>query len=240
MMNAFASKHATLLWLTFTLLTYLAASRLYQRSGRNPWLIPVIPGVSLIVLVLIASDTPYPVYFESTRFIHFFVGPVIVGLAIPLFHQIQRLKKIWLPISVALFAGSSAAILSGWLIAWVFGGSAVTLISLSGKSATMPIAMALAGQFDGLVPIAAMSVALTGIAGIIMARPLLNLLGIRDPAVRGFSLGLTAHALGTARALQHDETAGAYAALGMALNGLATALLVPALIYLSRYLGFFA
>ena len=196
--------------------------------------------MTVIVLALALSDTPYPVYFDSTRLIHFFVGPVIVGLAIPLFHQIKHLKATWLPISVALLAGSCAAILSGLLIAWAFGGSQVTLISLAGKSATMPIAMALAGQFDGLVPLAAVSVALTGIAGILMARPLLNLMGIRDPAVRGFSLGLTAHALGTARALQHDETAGAYAALGMALNGLATALLVPMIFYVCRYLGFFA
>lgn len=238
-MDLFASKHATLLWLSVTLLAYLAASRLYQRSGRNPWLIPVMPGVALIVLVLAASGTPYPVYFDSTRLIHFFVGPVIVGLAVPLFHQLQHLKKIWLPISVALLAGSAAAIVSAMAIAWAFGGSAVTMISVAGKSATMPIAMALTGQFHGLVPLAAVAVALTGIAGILMARPLLNLMGITDPAVRGFSLGLTAHALGTARALQVNETAGAYAALGMALNGLATAVLVPAVFYLCHQLGFF-
>ena len=96
----------------------------------------------------------------------------------------------------------------------------------------MPIAMALAERFNGIVALAAVAVAVTGIGGTIMARPLLNMLGIQDPAVRGFSLGLTAHAIGTARAMQTSETAGAFAALAMALNGVATALIMPLLFWL--------
>lgn len=234
---SFASAHAPLLWLMLTLAAYLAALWLYQRSGRNPLLIPVMTGVAILITLLTASSTPYPVYFEATRFIHFLVGPVIVALAVPLFHQIRRLRQIWLPITVALLVGSSVAIGSSLLIAWALGGSPATMISLAGKSATMPIAMALAGKFNGVVPLAAVAVALTGIVGIVIARPLLNVMGIHDPAVRGFSVGLTAHALGTARALQHDETAGAFAALGMALNGVATALLVPAILVLLHAKG---
>jgi putative effector of murein hydrolase len=80
-------------------------------------------------------------------------------------------------------------------------------------------------------------VAITGIVGTIMARPLLNLFRIHDPAVRGFSIGLTAHAIGTARAMQHSDGAGAFAALAMALNGVATALLVPLIFWLFRQAG---
>jgi len=87
--------------------------------------------------------------------------------------------------------------------------------------------MAVAERFGGLPSLAAAAVAVTGIAGTIMARPLLNALRIDDPMVRGFSVGITAHAIGTARALQVHETAGAFAALAMGLNGIATALLMP-------------
>lgn len=224
-------------WLVLTLLAYLAAQAIYQRSGRNPLLIPVLTGVALVTLVLKLSDTPYPVYYEGTRFIHFLVGPVIVALAVPLYHQLHRLKASWLPITIALLAGSVAGVLSGVLIAWALGGSATIMISLSGKSATMPIAMALADKFHGVVALAAVSVFLAGFAGIVLGRPLLDLLRVRDPAVRGFSIGLTAHALGTARAIQHNETAGAFAALGMALNGVATPLLAPLLFHGCRALG---
>lgn len=226
-----------LLWTVLTLLVYLGAQALYQRSGRNSLLLPVATGVSGVIILLQITGTSYPVYFDGTRLIHFFVGPVIVALAVPLFHQLRRLKAQWLPIGVATLAGSTAGIFSGIVIAWALGASDVTLISLAGKSATMPIAMALADKFHGLIAIAAVSVFLAGFGGVVVARPLLNLLGVKDPAVRGFSLGLTAHALGTARALQHNETAGAFAALGMALNGVVTPLLLPLLLWASHWLG---
>lgn len=226
-----------LLWSALTLLVYLGALALYQRSGRNPLLLPVATGVTAVILLLKLTDTPYPVYFDGTRLFHFFVGPVIVALAVPLYHQLARLKAYWLPLGIATLVGSTVGILSGVLIAWALGGSEATMISIAGKSATMPIAMALADKFHGLVAIAAVSVFLAGFGGVVMARPLLNLLRVNDPAVRGFSLGLTAHALGTARALQHNETAGAFAALGMALNGVATPLLLPLLFWAAHWLG---
>lgn len=223
---------STMLWVTVTLLVYLASAWLYFRSGRNPFLIPVLTAVAVLIVIMRMTDTSYPVYFEGTKFIHFFVGPVIVALAVPLYSQINRLRKVWLPVTVALLVGSSTAILSAVMVAWALDGSVSTLISLAPKSATMPIAMALAERFNGLVALAAVAVAVTGIGGTIIARPLLNMLGIKDPAVRGFSLGLTAHAIGTARAMQANETAGAFAALAMALNGVATAVIMPLLFWL--------
>lgn len=226
-----------LLWSALTLLVYLGALALYQRSGRNPLLLPVATGVSVVILLLKLTGTPYAAYLDGTRLFHFFVGPVIVALAVPLYHQLPRLKAHWFPLLVATVIGSTAGILSGVLIAWALGGSEVTMISVAGKSATMPIAMALADKFHGLVAIAAVSVFLAGFGGVVIARPLLNLLRVQDPAVRGFSLGLTAHALGTARALQHNETAGAFAALGMAMNGVATPLLLPLLFWAMHQAG---
>jgi len=224
-------------WITLSLLVYLAAMWLFRRSGKNMFLIPVLTGVTATIVILKLTGTAYPVYFEGTRFIHFFVGPVIVALAVPLYKQLARLREIWFPVTVALIAGSTAAILSAVLVGWMLGASNATLISLAPKSATMPIAMALAERLEGVVALAAVAVAITGIVGAIMARPLLNLIGVQDPAVRGFSLGLTAHAIGVWRALQHSETAGAFSALAMALNGVVTALLVPLLFWLFRVTG---
>ncbi len=226
-----------LLWSALTLLAYLAALKLYQKSGRNPLLLPAATGVIVIILLLKLTGTPYAAYHDGTRLFHFFVGPVIVALAVPLYQQLARLKAHWFPLCVATVVGSVVGILSGVLIAWALGGSEVTMLSIAGKSATMPIAMALADKFHGLVAIAAVSVFLAGFGGVVMARPLLNLLRIQDPAVRGFSIGLTSHALGTARALQHNETAGAFAALGMALNGVVTPLALPLLLWATHWLG---
>lgn len=221
-----------LLWLTVTLLAYFGATWLYRRCGATPFLIPVMTAVILIIAVLLITDTPYPTYFEGAKFVHFLIGPATVALAIPLYSQWERLKRMWLPISVALLVGSATAILSGMGIAWALGASRETMLSLAPKSATMPIAMAVAEGIGGLPSLAAVAVAITGVGGAIVARGLLNLARIEDPAVRGFAVGITAHAVGTARALQVNETAGAFSALAMGLNGIATAVLMPLILRL--------
>lgn len=221
-----------LLWLTLTVLAYLAAVWLYRRARMNPLLNPVMVAVTLIIGVLLLTDTPYPTYFDGAKFVHFLIGPATVALAIPLYTQLERLKRMWLPLSVALVVGSLTAITSAVGIAWALGGTRETLLALAPKSATMPIAMAVAEQIGGLPSLAAVAVALTGVAGAVMARSLLNLFRIEDPAVRGFAVGVSAHGIGTARAIQVNETAGAFSALAMGLNGVLTALLLPLLLKL--------
>ncbi len=226
-----------LLWLTITLLAYLGALALHRRSGNSPYVNPVLVAVAAIVSVLVVTRTPYETYFDGAKFVHFLIGPATVALAVPLASQIGRLRAMWLPLTVALAVGSVTAIASAVGIAWAFGASPEVLLSLAPKSATMPIALGAAEAIGGLPSLAAMGVAITGISGAIMARSLLDGLGVRDPAVRGFAVGITAHAIGTARAIQVNETAGAFSALAMGLNGVATAVLVPLLPWVLRTLG---
>lgn len=216
-----------LLWLTLTVLAYLAALWLYRRSEFNPLANPVLIAVAFIAVVLLATGTPYDTYFEGAKFVHFLIGPATVALAIPLYDQIGQIRRMWLPLAVALLVGSLTAIVSAIGIAAALGASPETWRSLAPKSATMPIAMGVAEKIGGVPALTAVAVAITGISGAIMVRGLLNLLRVEDPAVRGFAVGLTAHAIGTGRAMHYHETAGAFAALAMALNGVATAILVP-------------
>jgi len=224
-----------LLWLTITVLVYLGALLLRRLSGGNTLVNPVLFSVAALVCVLLFTGTPYPTYFEGAKFVHFLIGPATVALAVPLYSQLERLKRMWFPIGVALLVGSITAIVTAVAIARLLGASRESLLSLAPKSSTLPIAMAVAEQIGGVPSLAAMAVAATGIAGAIMATPLLNLLGFRDPAVRGFAVGITAHAIGTARALQVGTVNGAFAALALALNGIATAFAVPLLL---KTLGF--
>lgn len=221
-----------LLWLTITVLVYLGALALYRRSGLNPLVNPVLVSVAAIVTVLLLTRTPYPQYFEGAKFVHFLIGPATVALAIPLYNQLARLKRMAWPVGIALLSGCLTAIVSAVGIGWLLGATPETLRSLAPKSSTMPIAMGVAERIGGLPSLAAVAVAVTGISGAIMARSLFNLLKIQDPAVRGFAVGVASHAIGTARALQVHEQAGAFSALAMALNGIATALLVPLLLAL--------
>jgi predicted murein hydrolase (TIGR00659 family) len=226
-----------LLGLTLTLLAYQAAYWIYQRAAFNPLLNPVLLAILMLVAALQLTDTPYATYFDGAQFVHFLLGPATVALAVPLYLQFDKLKRLALPLVVALLAGSVTAIVSAVGIAWLLGASETTLLSLAPKSVTTPIAMGIAEKMGGIPSLAAVLVILTGVSGSVMAKYVLDGLRITDHGVRGFAVGIAAHGIGTARAFQVSEQAGAFAGLGMGMNGLMTAILAPLLLVLWRYYG---
>ena len=220
-----------LLGLTLTLLAYQAAVWIFHRSGQRAWANPVLIAIILITIFLSATGTPYLRYFEGAQFVHFLLGPATVALAIPLFAQWQRLRRLAFPLLVALLAGSATAAFSAVFVARALGASTATVYSLAPKSVTTPIAMGVAEQIGGLPSLTAVLVILTGIIGAIGFPTLFRLLRIRDHAAQGFAVGLAAHGLGTARAFMVSEEMGAFSALAMGLNGLLTAVLLPLLLH---------
>lgn len=216
-----------LMGLTLTLLAYQVAVWVYRRCGMSPWANPVAIAVALIIALLWATNTPYRTYFEGAQFVHFLLGPATVALALPLYTQFQKLKSMAGPLLVALVVGSLTAAGSAVAVGAVLGGSIATLKSLAPKSVTTPIAMGIAEKIGGLPSLTAVLVVTTGIIGAVAGRSILNLLKVDDPAVRGFATGVAAHGIGTARAFQESEVAGAFSALAMGLNGVLTAALLP-------------
>ena len=150
-----------------------------------------------------------------------------MALAIPLFRQFDRVRRSAAAVIASIVAGSVTAASSAVVIAWLLNGSRQTLISLAPKSVTAPVAMGIAEQLGGLPSLTAVLVISTGILGAIVGPYVLNLLGIEDPAARGLAMGTASHGIGTARAMQVSEVAGAFAGLAMGLNALATAMLLP-------------
>ena len=128
--------------------------------------------------------------------------------------------------------GAGVGVISAAGLAKALGLSAGTVASIAPKSVTAAIAMGISEQLGGTPPLTAVLVIATGILGAILITPLMNLIRVKDYAARGFAAGLAAHGIGTARALQVNEKAGAHAALAMGLNGLVTALLAPLLLML--------
>jgi predicted murein hydrolase (TIGR00659 family) len=219
-----------LLWLALTLLVYQLANYLYAQTESFPLLNPVLISVGILVMLLTVTDTPYSTYFDGAQFVHFLLGPATVALAIPLYNNIGRLKRVLLPLLGALVVGSAAGIVSAVGIGQLFGASTATLLSLAPKSVTTPIAMGVSEQVGGLPSLTAVFVILTGIIGAMFGKEVLDLLKIRDNSTRGFAIGLAAHGIGTARAFQINEETGAFAGLAIGLNGALTALLVPLIV----------
>ena len=216
-----------LLHLTMTLAAFQAGSWVYERAGRHPLLNPVLIAVVLVVAMLLATGTSYADYFAGAQFVHFLLGPATVALAIPLYRQFERVRKSGLAIAVSILTGSLTAIGSALGVGWLMGASRDTLISLAPKSVTAPVAMGISEQLGGLPSLTAVLVILTGIVGAMLGPLVLNLIGVRDWAARGLAMGTASHGIGTARALQVSEVAGAFSGLAMGLNALATAILLP-------------
>lgn len=215
-----------LLWLTLTLAAYVAGDALSRRLKRHPLANPVLLAGSLIVGVLLLTGTGYPAYFEGAQFVHFLLGPATVALAVPLWKNRALVRENLLPMAVALAAGSVAAALSAIAIAWSLGAPPAVLASIAPKSVTAPVAMELSKSLGGVPELTAILVIATGIIGALIVTPLMNALKITDFAARGFSAGVASHGIGTARAFQVSETAGAFAGIAMGLNAALTSFLV--------------
>lgn len=215
--------------LTLTLVAFQAASWLSEKAGGAPLLNPVFVSVVIVVAVLMLTDTPYGVYFEGAQFVHFLLGPATVALAVPLYRQWGRVRRSAVAIAASLLAGSLTAILTALGVVWAMGGGADLLASIAPKSVTAPVAMAIAKELGGLPSLTAVLVIATGMFGAMVGPAFLNLIGVKDWRARGLAIGAACHGIGTARALQVNQTAGAFSGLAMGLNALATALLLPLL-----------
>ncbi|MEM1272435.1 MAG: LrgB family protein [Pseudomonadota bacterium] len=216
-----------LLWLTLTLIAYLAGDAVSRWTGRAPLANPVLLAVLILAGILWMSETPYETYFEGAQFVHFLLGPATVALAAPLYANLALVRRAVLPLLAALLVGSVTAIASVVAIGRAFGLAPETLLSLAPKSATAPIAMGVSEAIGGAPSLTAVLVILTGIFGALIVTPMFDRLGFADFRARGFALGVAAHGIGTARAFQVNETAGSFAGLGMGLNAILTAILAP-------------
>ena len=220
-----------LTWLTVTFVAYLGAATVSKALRQTPLANPVLLSVVAVALVLTLTGTDYATYFEGAQFIHFLLGPATVALAVPLMDNRETMKRVAVPIALALVAGSFVAAVSAILLAQAFGLPDAVTLSLSPKSTTAPVALGISEAVGGIPTLTAVLVILTGIIGAIVVTPMMTLLRVNDWRARGFAAGVAAHGIGTARAFQVNETAGAFAGIGMALNALLTSIIVPVLVF---------
>jgi len=221
---------APLFWLTATLAAFLVAEAAARAARRHPLANPVAIAIILLGALLGLTGTDYQTYFNGAQFVHFLLGPATVALAVPLYRNLALIRRNLLPIVAALAVGSTTAILSAVLVAKALGAPRAALISIAPKSVTAAVAMSVSETLGGAPSLTAVLVIATGILGAVMATPLMNALGVRDYAARGFAVGLASHGIGTARAFSVDPVAGVFAGLAMGLNAIVTPAIVPALL----------
>lgn len=190
--------------------------------------------VAILVLMafLTVSGIRYEDYFQGGRVISFFLGPSVVALGVPLYVQLEEIRKRGRAILVSMAVAAVVGVLSAAGTAALLGASAPVVASLAPKSVTTPIAMGIAEKIGGIPSLTAAIVIATGILGAVIGPGVLRLCGVRHPVAFGLAMGAASHGIGTARAVEEGEVQGAAGGLAICLNGIATALMTPLLMKL--------
>ena len=213
-----------LLALTFGF--YYCARQFQKWTG---WIVlnPILVTIALLIVLLKLTGISYDTYAQAGGYIEFWLKPAIVALGVPLYQNLGQIRRQFLPIFLSQLAGCLVGVVSVVGIAQMMGASKETVISLAPKSVTTPIAMEVCQSLGGIPSLTAAIVVTVGLFGAVFGFKVLEVWHIKNPYSQGLSLGTASHAVGTSRAMEKGATYGAYASLGLILNGVLTALLAP-------------
>ena len=201
-----------------------------RNKWRNPLLNPILIATILIIGFLTATGISYDTYKVGGDYISFFLGPVTVLLAVPLYRHIQALKKAWLPILAGIIVGSTTSVVCVITCAEIFGISKSLMLSLIPKSITIPMGSVVSEQIGGNPSITIVAIVITGITGAVTAPLVCRFFRIKNPVAQGVAIGTSSHALGTTKAMEIGEVQGAMSSLSIGVAGVVTVFITPILL----------
>ena len=201
-----------------------------QKKTKNPAFNPLLISILGIIVCLNIFKIPYENYKIGGNAINYFLGPITIVLAVPLYRQFELLKKYKLEILIGISCGVIVSFISIIFIGKLFNTSTEIINSLIPKSITSPMGISLANTINGIQAVTVVCIILTGILGAIIAPTVFKLGKITNPIAKGVALGTSAHALGTSKAIELGEVEGAMSGLSIGISGLITVIIVPILI----------
>ena len=201
-----------------------------QKKTNKPIFNPLLIATLGIILFLSITKIPYESYKLGGDRINFFLGPVTIVLAVPLYKQFDLFKKYLLEILIGISCGVVVSFISIKLIGHFTNADVDIINSLIPKSITTPMGISLTKTLNGVEAITVVSIILTGILGAIISPIVFKIGKINNPVAKGISLGTSAHALGTTKALEMGEVEGAMSGLSIGISGIITVILIPIII----------
>lgn len=209
-----------------SLLAYLAGMRL-KKKFKWAILNPLLVSTVIVIMVLVIFKIDYSTYQYSAKYISYLLTPSTVCLAIPLYKQLNLLKQNVVAVMTAILAGVLTSAVTIYVMCLLFGLGHQHYVTLLPKSITTAIAMGVSEEAGGIVTMTVVCIIITGVFGNIIGETVFKLLRITQPIAKGLALGTSAHAIGTARALEMGEVEGAMSSLSIAVAGLLTVIVVP-------------
>ncbi len=207
--------------IVISLLAYeigLAAQRKWKLAILNPLLISIILVIGFLVLFHVDYDS----YNNSAQYLSYLLTPATVCLAIPLYLQLDLLKKNIGAILIGVFSGVLASLGSVLAMTVLFGLDHKQYVTMLPKSITTAIGMGVSEELGGYVTITVAVIIITGVIGNMSAEFICKMFRIKSPISRGLAIGTASHAVGTARAMELGEVEGAMSSLAIVVCGLCT------------------
>ncbi|MBQ7955964.1 MAG: LrgB family protein [Lachnospiraceae bacterium] len=199
---------------------------LLKKKFKLAILNPLLLAAVIIIGVLLVLDIDYETYSEGAQYISYFLTPATVSLAIPLYRQLDLLKKYPVAILGSVAVGVLTAMVSIFLMSLLFGLNHQQYMTLLPKSITTAIGIGVSEKMGGIVTLTVVAISVTGITGNIMAETVLKWFKITNPIAKGLAIGTSAHALGTTKAMEIGEIEGAMSSLSIVVAGVLTVLAV--------------
>lgn len=206
---------------TVSLLTYEIGMMLKRKMNIilfNPLLIAIV----LTMVLLRLCDIDYEVYYEGAKYLSYLLTPATVCLAIPLYEQVERLKKNWKAILVGICSGVITSLVSVWVLSVIVGFNHQEYVTLLPKSITTAIGMDVSKELGGYVSITVAVIVVTGLFGNMIAETVCRFFRIEEPVAKGIAIGTSSHAMGTTKAMEMGDIEGAMSSLSIAVAGLLT------------------
>ncbi len=188
---------------------------------------PLLVSIAVTIVFLLTFGVSYESYQAGAQFLSWFLTPATVCLAIPLYEKRHALLRNFRAIMVALTAGALASVGTVLALAAVLRLDHRQYVTLLPKSITTAIGMGVSEELEGYVTITVAVIVVTGVLGNVLGVFICRVFGINHPIAKGLAFGASAHAIGTAKAMELGETEGAMSSLAIAVSGLITVLIAP-------------
>ena len=191
-----------------------------KKKFKSPLINPLLISIVLTIPALLLLHIDYSTYYEGAKYLAWLLTPATVALAVPLYEQFDLLKHNAAAVIIGILVLSSLGSVLG--LAALFGFSHEEYITSLPKSITTAIGMGVSEELGGIVSITAGVIIITGVLGNILAEVVLKVFRITEPVAKGIALGTSAHAIGTAKAMEIGEAEGAMSSLSIAVSGIIT------------------
>lgn len=193
-----------------------------KNKYKNALLNPLLISIAFVMIVILIFHIDYASYNDSAKYLSYLLTPATVCLAIPLYQQLVLLKQNFLAVMTGIIAGVLTSLGSVFVLSMLFQLSHEEYVTLLPKSITTAIGMGISQELGGIVNITVAVIIITGVLGNVIAETICKIFKIKTAIAKGVAIGSSAHAVGTAKAMEMGEIEGAMSSLAIVVSGLCT------------------